>query len=464
MSRRTKLWIFAAAAALLGTSSAAAQGPASTANYNAPPQWEAPIPLAWGDRDEGFYFSAEAAVMRINNALRGQVVAKRGFRDYDGTLRGNPDGGFVNVFDNANPPNFITTLLAERGPAGAVYGSQEVALDTDELHRDAFQPGTRISIGYRMRNGMVIEASYLGVTKFRSAASAGIIPQNGGTGLDNDSSYLYSDFYNFSPYYAGPQREILSNVFLGQLPPGSAGGDVSIAPVPLDLQRFGAFATNAYGITNGFELVTITELLAMHTAELNLRVPVAQFEGTRTYWTGGLRYISTTERFRMVIEDQGFPDALANLGNGTITDNETRNEWSMRYTAKQKNIFYGLQTGVGGEAYLTNGFAISLDGKIGLLAEQSRSSVTVNRLDSDLGLLKRTYNSFTIAPMFQGGAYLWWYAHEGITFRAGYEFLGVLNAVRMTDPIDYNLGRLNPTTRNSFWSLDGFTLGVSFNF
>ncbi|HQR43577.1 MAG TPA: hypothetical protein PLX97_12865, partial [Gemmatales bacterium] len=404
MSRRTKLWIFAAAAALLGASPAAAQY-GSTANYNAPPQWEAPIPLSWGDRDEGFYFSAEAAVMRINNALRGQVVAKRGFRDLDGTIRGNPLGGTVDVFDTANPPNYFATLFVERGPAGAVYGSQEVALDTDELHRDAFQPGTRISLGYRMRNGWTIEASYMGITKFRSAATAGIVPQNGGTGQDNDSSYLYSDFYNFSPYYAGPQREILSNVFLSTLPPGSAGGAVGIAPVPLDLRTFGAYATSAYGITNGFELVTITELLAMHTSELNLRVPVAQFEGTRTYWTGGLRYISTTERFRMVIEDHGFPDIAATAnGNGTITDNEVRNEWSMRYTAKQKNIFYGLQTGVGGEAYLTNGFAISLDGKIGLLAEQSRSSVTVNRLDSDLGLLKRTYNSFTIAPMFQDGA------------------------------------------------------------
>jgi hypothetical protein len=34
----------------------------------------------------------------------------------------------------------------------------------------------------------------------------------------------------------------------------------------------------------------------------------------------------------------------------------------------------------------------------------------------------------------------------------------------MTDPIDYDLGRLNPTTRNTLWSLDGFTVGVAFNF
>ena len=47
---------------------------------------EIPLPVAWGDRDEGFYFSAEAAVMRINSALRGQNVARRGYVDLDGSI------------------------------------------------------------------------------------------------------------------------------------------------------------------------------------------------------------------------------------------------------------------------------------------------------------------------------------------------------------------------------------------
>lgn len=462
MSLRTK-WIMAVTAALLGTSSASAQQQLGTANL-ASPQWEVPMPLSWGEKDEGFYFSAEATVMRINNALRNQTVARRGFIDRDGSIVGDPEGGTLDVFDTANPPNYITTLLANRGPAGAVYGSQEVALSTGDVNRDMFQPGTRLTLGYRLRNGMSVEASYLGITKSRTSATGGIIPRSGGTAQDNADSYLYSDFYNFTPYYAGPQREILSNVFLGTTPPGTAGA-VFIAPTPADLATYGAFAVSAYGITNGFERVIISELLAAHTMELNLRVPVLQVEGTRTYWTGGLRYLSTTERFRMVIEDMGFPDQGATtIGNGTIQDNEVRNEWGLRYTNKQKNTFYGLQTGVGGEAYLMNGFAVSLDGKIGLLAQQSRTSVTLNRLDSAIGLQKRTNNEFTMAPMFQGGAYLWWYAHEGITFRAGYEYMGVLNAVRMTDPIDYDLGRLDPRSKKTLWSLDGFTLGVSFTF
>lgn len=461
MSRRIK-WILAAAVAVLGAAPASAQYGQGTTTLASPP-WEVPLPLQWGEKDEGFYFSAEAVVMRMNNALKGQVVAKRGFRDYDGSIVGTP-GTELDVFDTANPPNYITTLLGTRGPAGAVYGSQEVALNTAEISEDVFQPGSRITLGYRLKNGMSIEASYMGITKTRNQTTAGITPPSGSTGQDNYSSYLYSDFYNFSPYYAGPQREILSNVYLGVIPPGTAGS-IFIAPVPNDLGTYGAFAVPAYGITNGYEYVSISELLSIHTSELNLRVPVGQFEGTRTYWTGGFRYISTMERFRMVIEDQGFPDVGATaIGNGTILDNETRNEWSLRYTVKQKNVYYGLQTGVGGEAYLMNGFAFSLDMKIGVLAQQSRSSVTLNRLDSDLGLNKRTQNLFSIAPMFQGGAYLWWYAHEGITFRVGYEYMGILNARRMVDPIDYDLGRLNPRAKNSYFSLDGMTAGVSFNF
>lgn len=459
MSRRIK-WLFAAAVALLGAAPASAQYQLGTTNLAAPVH-EIPLPVAWGDRDEGFYFSAEAAVMRINSALRGQNVARRGYVDLDGSIRGNPNGGIVDILDGGG--NYVTTLWTERGPAGAIYGSQEVALNTDEVNKDQFQPGTRITFGYRMRSGITIEASYMGLTKARSAATSGIVNPSQNAGNDGANAYLYSGFYNFSPYYAGPQREIISDVWLQTLPPNNLG---TYQPVnlPADVQNLGGFAVSAYGITNGFELVQISQLLSIHTAELNMRVPVLQVEGTRTYWTGGFRYISTMERFRMVIEDQGFPDALGGPFGGGIIDNEQRNEWSLRYTTKQRNNFYGLQTGVGGEAYLFNGFAVSLDSKIGVLAQANRSSVTLNRLDSVEGLVKRTQNYFNMAGLFQGGAYLWWYAHEGVTFRVGYEYLGILGARRMTDPIDYDLGRLSPTARNSYLSLDGFVMGVSFTF
>jgi hypothetical protein len=467
MSRRTK-WIIAAAAALLGASPASAQSAVLGTTNTSSPTWEVPIPLMWDqNKDEGFYFSAEAAIMRINNSLQNQVVAKRGFIDYDGSIKGDPNGGVINIFDTANPPNYITTLFTDRGPAGAIYGSQAVALSTGQINNDVFQPGSRFTIGYRLRNGITIEGSYMGITKSRVGATAGVTPPNHSTGQDNSDSYLYGDFYNFSTLYSGPSREILSNVFLMTIPPG-AGNNLGIAPVPADLRNLGGFAVSAYGITNGAEIFRIAETMGIHTSELNLKVPVAQFEGTRTYWTGGLRYISFTEQFRMITQDFGFPDSLNTSipFTGGVISSEDRPEWALQYTNKQKDIFYGLQTGVGGEAYLFNGLAFSIDGKIGIMAENSKSSTVLQRMDyptSGIGQ-QRTDNLFTVAGMFEGGAYLWWYAHEGITFRVGYEFLGILNARRMVDPIDYNLGQLNPTAHNSFLSLDGFVMGFSFIF
>lgn len=464
MSRRTK-WIIGAVAALLGATPAMAQGPAGTMNYG-PPVHELPIPLMWDQRDEGFYFSAEALVMRINNTLNGQTVAKRGFIDRDGSIVGNPDGGTVDVFDTNTPPNYFTTLFVERGPAGARYGSQAEALNTNQISSEQWQPGTRLTLGYRFRNGMALEASYSSLTKSRQSVTAGTVPRSGSTAQDNADSFLYGDYFNFSPYFAGPNREMISNVFLLTLPPGTTGA-VGLNPVPLDLVNLGGFAVPAYGITNGAEYWTMSELLSIHTTELNLRVPVAQFEGTRTYWTGGLRYISFTERFRMTVEDHGFPTGI----NTTIpfvdgfSDNETRPEWSLRYTVKQKDIFYGLQTGVGGEAYIASGFAVSLDAKIGVLAQHSKASTVLQRLDlvSDIGVI-HSNNQFNIAGLVQGGAYLWWYAHEGITFRVGYEYMGILGARRITDPIDYDWGRMNPQGSNTLLSVDGFNMGVSFTF
>lgn len=465
MSRRTNRtkWIIAAAAMLLGAVPASAQSAVIGTTNLSSPTWEVPIPLMWGEKDEGFYFSAEAAVMRINNALQSQVVARRGYRDLNGYINGNPEGGTVDIFDNNGA--YVTTLFRELGPAGAVYGSQEVGLSTDQVGNDVFQPGSRITLGYRMRNGMTIEGSYMGITKSRVGATVSITPPDLNTGNNNVNSYLYGDYYNFNPYFSGPQREIISNVFLPTLPPGTT--TLVMTPVPLDLQNLGGYAVSAYGITNGAEIFRIAQTMGIHTSELNLKIPVAQFEGTRTYWTGGFRYISFTEQFRMIVQDFGFPDGL-NAGdpfNSGIQDTEDRPQWSLRYTTKQKDIFYGLQTGVGGEAYLFNGLAFSIDAKVGILAERSKSSVVLQRMDLENNIgMQRTNNLFTVAGLFQGGAYLWWYAHEGITFRLGYEYLGILNARRMVNPIDYNFGQLNPDAHNSYLSLDGFVMGVSFVF
>jgi hypothetical protein len=458
MIRRTK-WIAALGLAFFTTPAWAQPNPGTT-NFGSP-QWETPFPFMWGQKDEGFYFATEAVVMRMNNAMRNQVVARRGLRDIDGSIHGSGQ-----LLDWVTPAGtYITTLFEDRGTPGQIIGSGEVALTTNETTRDLFQPGGRVTLGYRFRNGMSVEFSYMGLTKARSTAFAGSPPHTHAVGIDDANSFLFSDFFNFSPYFAGPQRDVISDVSLTQIPPGP-GTTVAIAPTPADWNAFGGWAVSAYGITNGAEFYSIQEDLSMHTSELNLRVPVSQFEGTRTYWTGGFRYISTLEKFRMRVEDHGISTTTAGFNNGgTFEADESRPEWSLRYTVKQKNIFYGLQTGVGGEAYLFNGFAVSLDTKLGVLAETSRTSTVLQRLDLESGIgIKHTNNQINLAGLFQGGAYLWWYPVEGVQFRVGYEYLGIVGARRMAEPLDYNWGHLNPIARNSYLSVDGIVAGVAFIF
>jgi hypothetical protein len=459
MISRTK-WIAALGLSFLATPAWAQPNPGTT-NFGSP-QYETPFPFMWGQHDEGFYFATEAVAMRINSALRTQIVARRGLRDYDGSIHGQ------GPLDNWVTPagTYITTLFEDRGTPGQILGSGDTALTTTDAKRDQFTPGERFSFGYRFRNGMSVELSVMGFAKSRATAFAGVIPQNRAIGNNGADGYLFGDYFNFSPYFAGPTRDVISDVALQGTPPG-AGNTVVIAPTPTDWQSFGGWAVAAYGITNGAEFVSESEDMGFHTGELNLRVPVSQFEGTRTYWTGGFRYAALLEKFRMRWEDNGIPATSGGFGNvnGPFVGLESKPEWSLRYTVKNKDQFYGLQTGVGGEAYLFNGFAVSVDTKVGILAETTGTSTVLQRLDLIDGIgIKHTTKQVDLAGMFEGGMYLWWYPCEGVAFRVGYEYLGIVGAKRMAEPIDYDWGRLNPRPRVSYLSVDGISAGVEFIF
>src|SRR4051794_19826580 len=71
MSSRTR-WLLTLTFALLATP-AWAQPQYGTTNLG-PPAVELPFPLRWGDRTEGFFFATEAVAMRMNSALRNQVI------------------------------------------------------------------------------------------------------------------------------------------------------------------------------------------------------------------------------------------------------------------------------------------------------------------------------------------------------------------------------------------------------
>ncbi len=427
------------------------------------PVVEHPLPLMWAERDEGFYFGMEALIMRMNNALDSQVVAVRGLWDETGYIRGSGNQT-VDILDGRlTTTPFITTLLANPGTSGQFLGSGAVALTTQDVGGDKFVPGSRFTLGYRLRNGIAFEGNYMSLVAARQTATAGILPpRTGGVGLDLSNSFISAPFFNASPYLAGAVQDVVSNVMLL---PTNGGGVVSLVTpgaqnganqvITDDATIDGLIANRgffmaAFGIFNGAEIMEQDLRQRFASSELNMRVPIFQGEVTRTYWTGGLRYMGSEERYRLRIVDFD------------INSNAGPDSW-MVYSNKIKNHYYGVQSGLGTEAYLGYGFAFSVDAKVGVAAENSKANVEVERGDG-LYSLKHSNNQFQVAPIVQGGAYVWWYPIEGVQLRAGYEFLGIFNARRSPNPIDFDLGRLQPKYENMFMSIDGFTLGVAFIF
>ena len=42
--------------------------------------------------------------------------------------------------------------------------------------------------------------------------------------------------------------------------------------------------------------------------------------------------------------------------------------------------------------------------------------------------------------------------------------MGVINTLRSSFPVDFNVGTLTPNYENKLWRMDGFSLGIAFIF
>jgi hypothetical protein len=424
---------------------AAAQHPVLGAPY-----WEHPLPLMWGERNQGFYFATEALAWRVNSVLQGQVLAQRGFYDLDGSLRGT--GPFVRVSGTDGVNTNTSLLRLNRGTPGQFIGSGEIALTADDAGESNYRPGIRLSGGYRLANGIAVEFSYWALANARNVASAGVTPPlMRGIGSDAASSFLTVPFFNFSPFFVGPARDVISGVMPEGLPP------VITDPLPinnpadsLDVFLFGGPIRQAIGIGNAAEIVTISLKQKFHNGELNFRAPIFQGEDVRTYTKVGFRYMSMYERFKMRVVDQSF--------DGNIEPSDV-----LLYSTKQRNRFWGAQGGFGSEVYLMNGFSLSGELLAGVAGQTSKNTTTLDREDFAVGF-ERNDSRINITPFFNGGLHLWWYPIEGVQLRVGYEYLGVIGARRTTQPVDFNLGRLEPNAKNTYLSFDGFTIGFGLIF
>lgn len=440
--------LLALAMSMPGT--ARAQGP----NFNGPAV-ELPLPTMWGDRDAGPYVAGELLFMRLNQPLRRQALAFRGLWDIDGSLDGSttPDNPLVRVEDNTGA--FINNFFLLKGQAGAFLGTGDVALTAKAGGAERFEPGFRLTIGYRFQDGIAVEAVYWRLADFKYSGGASLMPPPGrGVRQDFADSFISFPFFNFSPFFGGAERDVVGNVLPFPDPgtrPIVVPDDVSgIDPVTLaELQTYHGLPLPAYGIWNAAEDATVTFDQEIWSLELNARFPLCQTECTRTYVICGARYLELTEHFLLRVSDADIDGFIA-PENVAIYDNH----W--------ENRLYGLQAGMGNEAYLGGGFALSVEARTGVFANYQRTEVTLSRGDDDGN--KSNRDAMTVSPMFSAAAYLWWYPVEGVQLRAGYEFLGVFGVHRSERPVDFNVGQLDPEYKDLFLKMDGFTLGVAFIF
>ena len=442
------------------------------------PTFEIWLPLMWGEKDEGFYASGEFMLLRMNNPLRSQIIAVRGFFDDNGVIRGS---GSPYIIINQNgqlvsqliPPDEVTVLedgsvvidedfllllgntpffgpfFSSPGTPGQFIGTKAPALTAGQVGKDKFEPGFRFTIGYRLRNNIAIEFSFWRVSDYEHRASAGILPP-GSVGFAPGTvpfrfadSFLTAPFYNFPIFYAGPERDVVGDFkpFLEPLSPQ----DIA------DLNQFNGFVKNAFGIWNAAEDMTMQFWQRALSAELTFRLPVMQTECARTTMFMGPRYIYVLEHFRLRTVDQDLDGNISPLDTAYYD-----NEW--------RNMLYGGQIGMSHERYLGQGFACSIDGRVGLFADYRKTRVKVQRGDIEELAVQRTRDDLGVSPMFQLGAYLWYYPFEGVQMRIGYEFLGIFNVRRSEQPVAFNVGQLDPEFKDIFLRFDGLVMGVALIF
>lgn len=393
-----------------------------------------PSPLPLGPvRQDGIYVAGEGIFYRVNSSIKSQVVARRGLIDTAGNIFAEMTVD-QNGTDGAPADDIV--LIPPQNRPGQILGSNEVALRSDEVRGDDGRVGYRLTIGYRFPNDVAIEGVFWHLPEYRRSAWATILPPDFRQGDLFSRTFLYSPFFNVPLDFLGPTSDVQQVLLIHRVNPDAPDETQIGSTVP------------AFGVFNGAERFEITYKQEFYNYELNIRFPTYLVDIFRTYSTAGLRYLRSFERFELISED-------TNMDGSGLVVGRYRNRWT--------NNLFGVQGAYGAELYLGYGFAINGEIRGGLFYDDfsSRTEVTV---DGSALILRRTRNDANLSPMLGTGIYLWWYPIDNVVIRVGYEFTGFFNVMRSTEPIDFNLGRLDPTVRGTLLRFDGFTAGIAFRF
>lgn len=366
------------------------------------PVW--PIPTFSSRPENGGPFTfGEFVMFRQTNPLRHQTIATRGFIDQDGST------GF--------------------GPPGTYIGDGSVALEARQAGGpNSYQPGFNIGLGWKFRDGSVVDVSWMHLAKKTNFAGAALIggPLGFNPGLLLQNTFLTAQVFNFPIEYAGPATDL-------------AVGNPNAT----------------FGIWNAADHMTIEFNQRTEQIQGRFRVPVFETENCRTYGLTGARFFWIWERFKWRTVDADITGAASAFDVA-------------QYTNIVSNRMYGPFVGCGTEYYCGSNrlgaYAISLDLDAALLLD-----VVKERAKYELGekfappQSKRSITDYKIVPEVSAAVKLWWYPAEGIQIQVGWDFMAFFNTIAGRNPVDFDYSRVTPAwERVPVRFFDGFRAGIGF--
>lgn len=358
-----------------------------------------PLPLYHNHPAKGGFFTSGSFVLyRQTNPLEKQPIAFRGFFDVTGE---------------------------ETGTQGQFVGSARQALNADDAGGPGtYQPGFKVGVGYRFRDGVTVELTWMHLAKAQYSHVATIIPPAFQFGVQNADSFLTAPVYNFPNDYAGPHRDL----------------------------EFGLRGGETYGLWNAADIMSIEFIQRTEQIELNFRAPVHETECWRCYGLIGPRFFWIWERFKWRTVDQNF------LGEAEPTDVGI-------YTNIVSNRMYGGYIGFGNEWYWGYGVAFSLDLEAAVYLDVARERAKYELGQKHYGAQnKRSRVEYAIVPEARATANLWWYPIEGVQLRLGYDFMAFFNTVAAPHPVSFNWGAIDPPWERRARFFDGLQAGIAFIF
>jgi hypothetical protein len=364
----------------------------------------------------GFYAAGEFMFWRQTNPLKQQVIGVRGLEDFDGSITADLNGTFVNP---SGAPPFI---IPGTPMPGTFLGSGTAALSADNAKGPlSYEPGWRLTAGWRFRDGVAVDFSWMQLIQAKYAAVATLIPPTLNPGPLFTETFLFSPVYNFPNDFAGPpQKTALGNPFA------------------------------AYGIWNGASIMQETFVQRYTEYNINGRVPVLETDYCRAYGLVGFRHVYLWERFQWRTVAEDFTGAQ-------------QADWAAIYNNIVSNQMYGPYIGCGSECWLGNAFSCSLDLKAAGMIDFVHEIADYQRQDFVIES-KRAKREYTFVPELSAELSLWWYPIQGVEVRIGYDFMAFFNTIASPYPVSFDYGAPTPGWTSQSRFLDGFRVGLSFIF